>query len=335
MNAASSLQIQLQSGKGSKTNLLRIGQPVRLYLGLGGLLNLPRFYGYVANPAFKSDPGIESAGFECFDYLAAGGKENSVQLTPTVVNYDGWDASMAIRDVVEGIYSSPVDAPGCVGTDPKIVITPDSGLYFPNYTDRLTLIQAINEFCFDDQYPDLPVPYRFWQDGEGHVHHRKVQPLSTSYPRAIINYDSGIHSTDIRVRSSKLATGAVVTGAKDKDSITERNYQAVYSEASHIASKGFWQRKISKPNLQSDDECQSWAKRVVALYRNLYIAKEVIVREPLYLWPGDVVSLHDVTTGRAENIRVTQLEISFGPGKLEQRLMLGNFTYMPREYIVS
>lgn len=333
LNAASSMSVQFQSPRGSRVDEFSVGQWVRLSLGLGGVPNRPKFYGFAANPAHLFQPSVSSSGFECYDFLAQAAREKNVRLTETGINYDGWDASMAIRDLFEGLQGTPVDALGCSGTYPKVVITPEMGVYYPNFVDRLTLAQRLNDSCWDDLYPDLPLPYRLWQDGEGRVHHRKMQPLSTSYPRATIQYEGTLHSLDVRVRSSKLATGASVTGAKDPESASGDTYWSSYSEASQIAVKGLWHRSIARPDLASSDQCQAWAKRMVSLYRTLYIAKEVVAHEPLHIWPGDVIRLQDPVNGRAENLRVTQIDTEVSPGKFEQRLMLGNFTYMPTEYI--
>lgn len=327
------MSVQFQSPEGSRADELVVGQWARLTIGLSGLLNQPRFFGFCANPAHLFEPSVSSSAFECFDFLAQAAREKNVRLTETGINYDGWDASMAIRDLIEGMAGSPVDAGGCTGTYPKVSVNPEMGLYCPNFSDRLSLIQQLNDSCWDDLYPDLPLPYRVWQDGNGRVHHRKMQPLSTAYPRATIQYRGELHGLDHRARSSKLATGATVTGATDPDSATGENFWASYSEASHVASRGLWQRKVSRNDLASSDLCQAWAKRMVALYRTLYVAKEVTVHEPLHLWPGDVVQLLDPINGRAENLRVTQIDINIKPEEFSQKLNLGNFTYMPTEYI--
>jgi hypothetical protein len=340
-NAAARMELTFPNRQGSNLNVLHENQFIRMSLGLDGLGIYPRFYGFVANRSIITAPGQSSVSFECYDLLGQAQRE-FVKYTEFGDNIDGMDAAQAIRVLLQSLwglitgsmpFTPPVDTDGVNGLYPPRTVVPADGLYAPEYETKLALIQTLNEMCCIDQYPNPPMPYILFVDGEGRFHHRPVQDLAAGYPRLTISYAGNLNKAKQTTRSTKLITNCIVNGQQDPNDPDGHKYEGSFYDVSWCIMEGVWTQKFSKTYLKSVDECRDYAMRKVSLYRELYEPVTVEVRRAYEFVPGDLVAFVNPVTGKSENMRVMEMDITFQPTDFSVKLTLGAMNYLPTDYI--
>lgn len=339
-NAPSRLEITFPNKDGKNFDTLHINQFIRLNLGIDGLQIYPRFYGFVANRAVTEAPGQSNISFECFDLLHQAARE-LCKYTELGENVDGMDVGSAIRYILATLWEnqlppqplSDADVDGINGTDYLRIITSSDKFYSATYSTKLSLIQSLNELAVIDNYPEAPLPYILYQDGEGRFHHRPVEDLVTGTPRMTLSYAGNLNRYTQKTRTSKLITHGTVTGQKDPNDSTGAVFEGSFIDASWVQMEGEWRQKFSKAWAASVDDCRDYAMRKVALYRELYEPIEIETRRGYFLIVGDLVMVVNPATGKSETMRIMELTVKFQPTDFSVMVTCGAMNYLPTDYI--
>jgi len=327
-NSASILNITFPDWQ-KQALVLRYGQKVRFSFGLNGLPTTKAFLGRVTNRSHSEAPEQSWVSFECMDFLEQA-QATQVQLTETGYNFDGYDPSVAIKELFDGLAGTPVTTTGVCGTNPKRLIVPADKIYFPDYSSALAVALALNDLCWDDTaYPSYSLPYFLWQDGAGVIHHRKLKPLSSEAARTLTRGDS-IAKGDVRSRAAHLINQGSVAGGTDPFGV---QVFASFGDNSRAAAYGARGARASVSNLSSSDECKQWAIRKVQTQSLMSETVKIETTKGYSLYPGDVVDAVDLVKRGSVKLRVTQVNLKFAPRAVSCEVALGDSDFLATEYV--
>jgi hypothetical protein len=341
-NASARLEVTFPNKGGVNLNALHMGQFIRLSLGLDGLLLYPRFLGFMANRQLTMNPESYNVSFECFDLLGEAQRE-MVKFTELGPNLDGMDAGAAVKWLLTTLYDKgygsvpsevvPPNVDAVCGLPTPRIIVPEDGFYTPEYGSKLQLLQTLNDMSVVDQYPNPPKPFILFVDGEGRFHHQPVTDIAAGVPRLTIAYSGNLNKFKQASRSAKLITECIVTGIKDPNDTDGNKFIGSFLDSSWMYMEGLWTQKFNKTWCKSIDDCRDYAMRKVALYRELYEPISVETRRGHYVMVGDLVGLTNTQSGKDENMRVMEVDVTFQPTDFSCKLTLGAMNYLPTDYI--
>lgn len=234
-------------------------------------------------------------------------------------NFDGWEASQAIRKLIEDVNLSPFsqnfDLTGIKGTNPRVIL--DDTLRYVDFASNLDIIKAIRDMCWDrTEDPKIPLGYTMWQR-ENRFHFKKLQRIDEAIP--VIEYPSVDSLLSSRPSKSimPLINKVTVLGAEYKDLKTDdkKRYKGVFTHASSIAAFGENHQVYTDNALTTHWQCKSKAERIGVASMVRVITSRIEVPELYEAVPNlTVLYVNDSKYGLKGNHIVSEVTVQIGGG---------------------
>lgn len=330
-NSSSEGILSFPNLKGSFTDYFASNDIIEVFLGLDVLEPVPIITGFPFELKGRTALTIRLADMMTII-------NRSQQKLDDFTNYDGFEASLGVKNSVDGVddsmYYKTLDTSGIQGTNPRVILGDD--LRFKAYSSRLNVIEEIRTRCWDTSgYPEIPLTYTYWMDDD-RFNFRKMQ--RTADASAVLSFNSIDHLLASRPSRTlaPIINKATVIGAEYEDGVTglKKNYEDTFSMASVVKSQGEHHGVFKDASLTNNWECKQKAARIVRASMTRQITTAVSMPNLLTAIPNvTVISVDDSDYGISGNNLVASLDIQFGGGGTGCTATLNNTEPVIVEYL--
>jgi len=160
-NSSSTIKLKINNVHGDNDTYFHIGDFIRVFAGFDSIYPQPILEGKIYPNGMQHSSGTIEVTVN--DYIEALSYDH-VNLSVDGMNYNGWECAMAMYDIVNGLYGSPLTFSACGTYDKMNFIVPANEIYGTPIS-RLEVIKKINEQMIDVDYVNLyrPMKYYYYQ----------------------------------------------------------------------------------------------------------------------------------------------------------------------------
>lgn len=318
VNSAAELTFGVSNKSGMYNYFFLPGDKIEFYYGIGQIPNVPQFTGY---PVSVSGSTIKKV--TCVDYLACA-KNEWVKLDD-YTNYDGYLASAAIASLISGLNGTPLTV-GKSGVETERVITDTDDIRYPEYADKLSVIQDINDLCWDESYASNsyhPLPYFFYVNGTTFFH-KKQTDITAATPVMSIAYADNLLSSDPEYTMDYTCNRCTYIGGEYKDAAgNTRRYEGTHTDATNLANMRLFHVVKEDKKLPSDGDCVAAAERYVQANKYITVKSSLKHTDGMYLTPGvSVIEIENSRYGISGNNLVVGVNVSMSAGVVDVNIDL-------------
>jgi hypothetical protein len=326
-NAARSLSLTVPNPYGRASFDWKVGDRVRVFIGWNATEPQPIFEGVVppgrgiqvgaGSPPTVAIHAVDAVGLLELETITI--SPNAIPGTDAV-SYEGWDAAMAIRDLIGTSQAAALvgDLGAVRGASPARVVGREIAEPTGTMTRKAYIDKIVAGMTDADTAPDRPKFYHYWHtakaDGTPALYLQPERDPAVDPSIRTITYTTDLIGVAVQTRSDQ-ATACLASSSTDATVFLR------YQDDDAADRYGRVERKLPLPTTNTD-ELRAAARAVVQANRYPVRSLEVAVRDG---WRHELNQIVTITTpyyGGTGTFLITGVDVAFSPGDAYARLRL-------------